>query len=344
MESQYRYPIGKVMAEYPAGKLDPEEGALTCAMEVSSIGLDQGRVNGAAFDTAVFTNLTRDHLEYHGSMEAYGAAKEALFAMPGLKAAVVNLDDPFGARLAAKLAGRLRTIGYTLEGRRGGDETLAAEDLAMTPTGLTFTLNKIRIEAPVVGRFNAANLLAVTGALLAGDEELGDIADVLRHITAPPGRMQAVGGRNEPLVVVDYAHTPDALETVLHALRPHTERKLVAVFGCGGDRDKGKRPLMGAAAAQFADRVIVTDDNPRTEEAAAIRAEILAAVPGASEIAGRADAIHTAIAELSAGDVLVIAGKGHEAGQIVGTTVHPFSDRDEAIKAARSLGGREYLP
>ncbi|MCX8017395.1 MAG: UDP-N-acetylmuramyl-tripeptide synthetase, partial [Rhodocyclaceae bacterium] len=178
------------------------EGALACAMEVSSIGLDQGRVDGAHFDVAVLTNLTRDHLEYHGSMEAYAAAKAKLFAAPGLGHAVLNLDDPFGRELADKLKGRVATIGYTLEGRAGADRVLAATDVVESGQGLAFTVEGVRIAAPVVGRFNAANLLAVTGALLAGDETLADIAAALREIKPPPGRMQTLGGAAAPLIVV----------------------------------------------------------------------------------------------------------------------------------------------
>ena len=313
------------------------QGALSCAMEVSSIGLDQERVAAAVFDTAVFTNLTRDHLEYHGSMEAYGVAKATLFDLPGLKAAVVNLDDPFGAELAAKLRGRMRTIAYTLDGRRGGDEVLAAENLAMTPTGLAFTLSGIAISAPVVGRFNAANLLAVIGAMLAGGEELGDIAAVLRRIAPPPGRMQAVGGENRPLVVVDYAHTPDALEKALSTLRETaTARggKLVCIFGCGGERDPGKRPLMGAVAESLADSVVLTSDNPRSEEPQAILAAIRAGMKTQPLVEpDRARAIRGAILSAAPGDTLLLAGKGHEPYQEASGVRHPFSDIEQAQSA-----------
>ena len=323
------------------------EGIDHLALEASSHGLDQYRLDGAEIAAVAFTNLTRDHMDYHAGMEAYLEAKLRLFrdlASDGA-VAVVNADAEYAEPFMAVAAGRgLRLItvgeqggGIKLMARKAG---LDGQQLDIVHAGIAY-----RIALPLAGAFQASNALIAAALAIGLGEEPAAVFRTLENLKGAPGRLEkvAVAASGAP-VFVDYAHTPDALETVLHALRPHTERKLVAVFGCGGDRDKGKRPLMGAAAAQFADRVIVTDDNPRTEEAAAIRAEILAAVPGASEIAGRADAIHTAIAELSAGDVLVIAGKGHEAGQIVGTTVHPFSDRDEAIKAARSLGGREYLP
>ncbi len=317
------------------------EGALTCAMEVSSIGLDQGRTNGAAFDVAVFTNLTRDHLEYHGDMAAYGRAKELLFEVPGLKTAVINLDDPFGADLAASLAGRVRVVGYTLEGRGGADLVLAAENLRMTATGLAFTLAGTEIEAPLIGRFNASNLLAVIGALLAGDETLADIARVLRRIEPPAGRMQAVGGHGEPLVIVDYAHTPDALDKALKTLRETAAARggqLVCVFGCGGDRDRGKRPLMGAVVEILADRVVLTDDNPRNEDPQAIIDEILVGMKTRPEIRpDRAAAIRAAVATADEKDVVLIAGKGHETYQEAAGVRHPFSDVEHARLA---LGAR----
>ncbi|MBU1237546.1 MAG: UDP-N-acetylmuramoyl-L-alanyl-D-glutamate--2,6-diaminopimelate ligase [Gammaproteobacteria bacterium] len=314
-----------------------EHGAVACAMEVSSIGLDQNRIAGADFDVAVFTNLTRDHLEYHGTMEAYGAAKAKLFDWPGLGAAVVNLDDPFGAELDARLAGRVRTIGYTLTGKVSRGETLAAQDFAMTATGIAFTLNGVRVEAPVVGRFNASNLLAVIGALLAGEETLEDIAGVLPRLTFPPGRMQAVGGEDAPLVVIDYAHTPDALEKALGALRETAMARggrLACVFGCGGERDPGKRPMMGAVAERLADRILLTSDNPRDEDPAAILAGIAAGMQARPEIEpDRARAIEIAIAAADSCDVILLAGKGHERYQEIVGVRHPFSDLEHARAA-----------
>jgi UDP-N-acetylmuramoyl-L-alanyl-D-glutamate--2,6-diaminopimelate ligase len=313
-------------------------GAEACAMEVSSIGLDQGRTNGAAFDVAVFTNLTRDHLEYHGTMEAYAAAKERLFFAPGLAAAVLNLDDPFGLELAARLKGRVRTIGYALGDADGAvsDEMLRAENLAMGAAGIEFDLRGVHFAAPVVGRFNASNLLAVTGALLARNEHLEDIAVALRGIRPPPGRMQALGGKDEPLVVVDYAHTPDALEKALGVLRETAAARggqLVCVFGCGGERDPGKRPQMGDVAARLADRVLVTSDNPRSEDPLTIIAGIVAGMPPPRRIVSdRAQAIAAAVFEADARDVILLAGKGHEPYQEIAGVRHPYSD----LAAAKS--------
>ncbi len=315
-----------------------EHGAQACAMEVSSIGLDQGRVNGVAFDVGVFTNLTRDHLEYHGSMEAYAAAKARLFAMPGLGAAVLNLDDPFGIELAQRLRGRLPTLGYTLgDAATACDDVLRAEDLRMGAAGIEFELRGVTIAAPVVGRFNASNLLAVAGALLSRGESLDAIAGALRGIHPPPGRMQALGGHGQPLVVVDYAHTPDALEKALGVLRETAAArggKLVCVFGCGGERDPGKRPQMGAIAERLADRVLVTSDNPRGEDPQAIIDAILAGMKSAPLVqAARDQAVAAAIATADARDVILLAGKGHEPYQEVAGTRHPYSDLDAAKSA-----------
>ena len=316
-------------------------GAVACAMEVSSIGIDQGRANGAQFDVAVFTNLTRDHLEYHGTMAAYGEAKAKLFAMPGLKTAVLNLDDDFGRELAARLHGSIRTIGYSLEGRTGTDRVLQATDLRAGPRGVEFTLDGVAISAPVVGRFNASNLLAVIGALLAGDETLDDIAAVLRHIEPPPGRMQALGGEAQPLVIVDYAHTPDALEKALTALRDTaTARggKLVCVFGCGGDRDPGKRPQMGAMAERHADTVWVTSDNPRSENPQAIIDMILAGLSTSPKVeVDRAQALAAVIATADVRDVILVAGKGHEPYQEIAGVRIPYSDLEAAKSALMKL-------
>lgn len=314
-------------------------GADACAIEVSSIGLDQGRVNGAVFDVAVFTNLTRDHLEYHGTMDAYAAAKEKLFHAPGLAAAVLNLDDPFGAQLAARLKGRLRTIGYTLGAADGGctDETLRAENLRINGNGIEFDLRGARFAAPVVGRFNAANLLAVIGALLTRDERLEDIAAALRGIQPPPGRLQMVDAADQPLVVVDYAHTPDALEQALRVLCETAAARggrLLCVFGCGGERDPGKRSQMGAIAEALADRVLLTSDNPRREDAQAIIDGIVAGMKQPPAIqADRGQAIADAVRGADPRDVILIAGKGHEPYQEIGGVRHPFSDVDAAKSA-----------
>ncbi|HTY02910.1 MAG TPA: UDP-N-acetylmuramoyl-L-alanyl-D-glutamate--2,6-diaminopimelate ligase [Rhodocyclaceae bacterium] len=314
------------------------QGAVACAMEASSIGIEAGRINGAHFDVAVFTNLTQDHLDYHGSMAAYAAAKERLFDWPDLHAAVINLDDPFGAELAERIGGRRRTIGYTLEGKVSPRGTpLKATKLAMTAAGIAFELDGVRFEVPVVGRFNASNLLAVVGALLADGHPLTDIAAVVPKLTPPPGRMQSLGGHDAPLVVVDYAHTPDALEKVLTTLRETAtarQGRLICVFGCGGERDAGKRPLMGAIAERLADRVVLTSDNPRGEDPRAILDDILRGIKAQVAVEpDRARAIRAALVDAGKRDVVVLAGKGHEHYQEVAGTRQPFSDLDQARAA-----------
>ena len=312
-----------------------DAGAAACAMEVSSIGLDQGRCNGASFATAVFTNLTRDHLDYHGDMATYAAAKRRLFVWPGLANAVINLDDPFGRELLALTVAR-RKIAYTLgqAGPGDADTLLSAGKIEHTTLGLKFELRvdgrAYTVEAPVVGDYNVANLLAVAGALLAAGVAEADLARLLSGVEPPPGRMQRYGGANAPLVAVDYAHTPDALENALAALRAAARQRagrLLCVFGCGGDRDRGKRPLMGEVASRLADVVWVTSDNPRSEEPAAIIAEIMAgASTGARVEIDRRAAIGAAIAEADAADVLLVAGKGHENYQEVHGKKLPYSD------------------
>ena len=316
-------------------------GADACVMEASSIGLAQGRTAAVAFDVAVFTNLTRDHLDYHGSMEAYAAAKSRLFEVPGLSAAILNLDDELGARLSHKLAGKgIRRIGYTLGGPAAdaGDEIIRADDLRLTGHGLRFTLHaaqgESRVDAPLFGRFNAANLLAVLGTLLASGIALERAVAVLPQLAPPPGRMQALGGDQQPLLVIDYAHTPDALEQVLTTLRQVAAARggnLLCVFGCGGERDPGKRPLMGEVAARLADIAMVTSDNPRGEDPQHIIADILQGMPpGAKAEADRAAAIRSAVHHAQQQDVVLIAGKGHEAYQEIGGRRLPFSDLQQA--------------
>ena len=327
-------------------------GADACAMEVSSIGLDQGRVNGAAFDVAVFTNLTRDHLEYHGSMAAYAKAKGKLFQMPGLTAAVLNLDDPVGVELAAILKSRpesaVRTFGYTLGDADGTavDEILRAENLVMGGAGIGFELRGVQFGAPVVGRFNVSNLLAVIGALLARGERLEDIAAALGGLQPPPGRMQALGGIDEPLIVVDYAHTPDALDKALGVLRETATARggrLVCVFGCGGERDPGKRPQMGAIAEALADRVVLTSDNPRREDPQAILDDIRGGMKTLPEIQpDRGRAIAAVVAAADPRDVILLAGKGHEPYQEIAGARHAFSDLDAAKLAL--AGRRSRIP
>ncbi len=315
------------------------------AIEASSHGLAQYRLDGLEVEAAAFTNLTRDHLDYHGDMEGYRAAKDRLFTTlltPG-GTAVLNADSPEFARLAALVRGRGGKI-VAYGNAAAADLRLAARRPLRDGQLVSLTLDGTRheIELKLIGDFQAMNVLAALGLALATGAETGLALAALPRLTTVPGRMQlagesvfADGGR--AAIFVDYAHTPDALQTVLAAARPHAERKLAVVFGAGGDRDRGKRPLMGQVAAEQADIVYVTDDNPRSEEPAAIRRSILAAAPAAIEIGDRRDAIHTAIAGLEVGDVLVIAGKGHETGQIVGREILPFDDvvvAREAIAAA----------
>lgn len=314
-----------------------EQGAEACAMEVSSIGLDQGRVNGARFSVAVFTNLSRDHLDYHPTMAAYAEAKARLFEMTGLEYAVLNLDDAFGRRLAERLRGRVMTLGYTLEDATGTDRVLQARELTMDGQGVAFTLDGKRIRAAVVGRFNVSNLLAVIGALLAAEVSAQQVGDVVASLTPPPGRLQTLGGSGQPLLVIDYAHSPDALEKALGALRETANSRggrLLCLFGCGGDRDAGKRPLMGAVAERLADEVILTSDNPRSEEPYAIIDAIRQGMHTAphTEI-DRALAIARATRDAGVNDVILIAGKGHEPYQEIAGVRRPYSDMAEATSA-----------
>ncbi|CAB5525049.1 UDP-N-acetylmuramoyl-L-alanyl-D-glutamate--2,6-diaminopimelate ligase [Pseudomonas putida] len=311
-------------------------GAKAVAMEVSSHALEQGRVAALAFDIAVMTNLSRDHLDYHGSMEAYEAAKAKLFAWPNLRCRVVNLDDEFGRRLAQS-HGESRLISYSLldptatlfcKQARFDDDGVRA--VLVTPQG------EHALRSRLLGRFNLSNMLAAVATLLALDYPLDEILKVTPQLQGPIGRMQRLGGGEKPLVVVDYAHTPDALEKVLEALRPHAHGRLLCLFGCGGDRDRGKRPLMAEVAERLADRVLVTDDNPRTEDPQRIFDDIRPgfAKPADVEfVAGRGDAITHLIATAAADDVIVLAGKGHEDYQEINGERHDFSDLVEAEKA-----------
>ena len=320
-----------------------DQGAAAVAMEVSSHGLDQGRVNGIAFDVALFTNLTRDHLDYHGTMEAYGEAKAKLFEWPGLQASVVNAGDAFGRELIANLRARgRRVIAYGAP-----DADIVATNVATTSTGMAIDVTTPagggRLETRLAGAFNVQNLLGVLGVLLESGIALPDALAALSEVTPPPGRMERLGGGFLPTVVVDYAHSPDALEKVLTALRPSVgEGALVCVFGCGGERDRGKRPQMGEVAGRLADRVVVTSDNPRGEDPQRIVDDIVPGLAGSkaawSVVVDRAAAIDQAIAAARAGDVVVLAGKGHEDYQEVNGQRLPFSDRGvaEAALARRS--------
>ena len=317
------------------------QGASGVAMEVSSHGLEQGRVNGVAFAAALFTNLSRDHLDYHGDMERYGAAKARLFRWPGLRHAVINLDDRFGAELAASLdRSRVEVLGYGL-----GKGEISGHHLDLSKRGLSLEIETpwgaAAIRSALLGAFNAANLLGVLGVLLAGGVELRQAAGALEQVEPVPGRLQIVRRAGRPLVVVDYAHTPDALEKVLETLRGvlGSRGALVCVFGCGGDHDPGKRPLMGEVATRLADRTFVTSDNPRGEDPRAIIEQIIAgAHPRYQADPDRATAIETAIRESRPEDLVLIAGKGHETYQEIAGRRFPFNDVEVAEAA---LGGGE---
>jgi len=308
------------------------DGARAVAMEVSSHGLAQGRVEGVRFACALFTNLSHDHLDYHGTMQAYGEAKALLFTLPGLQAAVVNVDDPFGAELARRLEGRTRTIGYGLSSRRTDEWLRADEDM-----NVTSSWGEAQLRTGQLGRFNVANALGVLGCLLAHGQAFERAVRLMDDLPAVPGRMQAVGER--PLVVVDYAHTPDALEKVLTVLRPVAARRggrLVAVFGAGGDRDPSKRRVMGAVAMRLADRVLATSDNPRSEDPA----EIIRQIGVQHSEVDRRVAIERAIREAAEADVVLIAGKGHEDYQEIAGRRLPFSDAAAARAALDARVGR----
>ncbi len=318
------------------------EGAASVAMEVSSHALDQGRVDDVRFRVAVFTNLSRDHLDYHGSMAAYGAAKARLFDWPGLAAAVINLDDPFGVELHARMAAGPERIGVSVEG--DPRSRVRAERLRLDDQGIGFDLivegRACPVRSRLLGRFNVDNLLAVAGALHALGWPVEAIAARLTMASPVPGRMQPIiGAAGRPAVVVDYAHTPDALEKLLIGLRRHTEGRLLCLFGCGGERDPGKRPQMAAIAERLADGLWISDDNPRSEDGDAIVADILAGLADRARARvqrDRAAAIAEIIAEARPGDLVAIAGKGHETYQDVAGVRRPF---DDAAVAAQALEG-----
>ncbi len=309
-----------------------KRGISHLAMEASSHGLAQCRLDGVLLAAGAFTNLTRDHLDYHGSMEAYFAAKMRLFEelLNSPAGAVVNMDDPHGAEVMKRARARgLVTLGT---GEAGGELTL----LERREEGLCQHLRlrgrggEYAVCLPLPGRFQAENALVAAGLVIAAGGPEAEAVMALERLRGARGRLELAGRtRAGAPVFVDYAHTPAALETALAALRPHARGRLIVVFGAGGDRDRGKRPLMGAAAARLADAVIITDDNPRSEEPAAIRAEILAACPQAREVGERALAIRAALEMLSPDDLLLVAGKGHETGQTIGGRTHPFSDHEE---------------
>jgi UDP-N-acetylmuramoyl-L-alanyl-D-glutamate--2,6-diaminopimelate ligase len=326
-----------------------DDGVRWLGMEVSSHALDQHRVDGVRFDTAIFTNLSRDHLDYHGTLDAYGDAKAKLFAWPGLRRAVINIDDAFGRQLASHhrecattLCSRSPSSFAPPRTRENHVKRLFATSVAVGASGLALEIGgdygPTTLRSRFIGEFNVENLLVALATLLGLDVRLEDAIDALAHCTAPPGRMETLTAPGRPMAIVDYAHTPDALEKALLAARRHCTGALICVFGCGGERDPGKRPLMGAIAERLADRIIITDDNPRGENGDAIVADIVKGLahPERAQIErDRAAAIGRALREGVAGDAVLIAGKGHEDYQIVGAERRHFSDREAAQAALR---------
>jgi len=314
-----------------------QQGLGNVAMEVSSHALVQGRVNGVHFDTAVFTNLSRDHLDYHGTMEAYAQAKTALFAWEGLRYAVINIDDSYGVTLAAVTAAHCEVLRYSAKGNPAAD--IRASELKFHTGGVSGRIitpwGEGELHSPLPGDFNVANLLAAIACAVLSGQSLGQVLAAVPALQPVPGRLQSLANDLGIQVLVDYAHTPDALEHALRAIKPHLAGELITVFGCGGDRDAGKRPVMGRVACQWSDRVVVTSDNPRGEDPHAILADIAAGCTAGqySLQVDRALAIGQAIASAAVGDCVLIAGKGHEDYQIVeGQSLH-FSDAEQARAA-----------
>jgi UDP-N-acetylmuramoyl-L-alanyl-D-glutamate--2,6-diaminopimelate ligase len=309
-----------------------ERGVAACAMEVSSHALVMGRVDGVVFDLAVFTNLGRDHLDFHRDLDDYFAAKASLFTPERARRALVNVDDPYGRRLLDEIAIPSRTFSAT-----GADADWRATDLDLSATGSRFVVHgpdgrRVEAGVPLPGDFNVANALAAVAACAEVGFEADAVAAGIAAGAGVPGRLERIEAGQDFAVVVDYAHKPDAVESALRTLRPLTAGRLIVVIGAGGDRDPGKRPLMGEIAARLADVLVVTDDNPRSEDPAAIRAAVLAGTSGAAaevvEVGDRRRAIRAALDRARTGDIVLVAGKGHEAGQEVAGEVHPFDDRD----------------
>jgi UDP-N-acetylmuramoyl-L-alanyl-D-glutamate--2,6-diaminopimelate ligase len=325
--------IHSKLAEYLAA------GAQCVAMEVSSHGLDQGRVNGIAFDLAMFTNLSRDHLDYHKDMQDYAQAKAKLFDWPNLSNAIINLDDSFGAQLTDKLKKRnSKTLTYGLT-----KADICTSNLKLSPLGMEMEIKALhgsaKLSSGLLGEFNASNLLGSLGILLASGVSLENAAQVLGKVKSVAGRMERVGDINTPAIVIDYAHSPDALEKVLQTLRRilNPNARLICVFGCGGERDKGKRPVMGRIATSLADKVFITSDNPRSEDPRQIIKEITEGASGDYRvIEDRQEAIQQSVEGANAADILLIAGKGHEQYQEIAGKKYPFSDVAVAQSALRS--------
>lgn len=337
-ETGFTTPEATTLTRYLRRFADDE--AQACALETSSIGIEEGRMDGARVDVAIFTNLTRDHLDYHGTMEAYAEAKARLFQWPRLRLAVINLDDPFGAELVARTTAS-KVLCYTQrdcpDERQG---VVRAEAVEETLSGMRFRLctpnGRAMVETGLLGRYNISNLLAVAAVLIDAGLTPTETAERLAGLMPPPGRLEKVGGHNEPVIAVDYAHTPDALENALKALRGLADTRgagLTVIFGCGGDRDRGKRPLMGEIAVRFADRVVLTSDNPRSEQPEAILDEIRKGAPDARVIVDRGEAIRRTVLAAHPAEVILLAGKGHEPYQEIAGVRRPFSDVEEARAA-----------
>ncbi|GMR16146.1 MAG: UDP-N-acetylmuramoyl-L-alanyl-D-glutamate--2,6-diaminopimelate ligase [Gammaproteobacteria bacterium] len=313
-------------------------------MEVSSHALIQGRVNGIYFNSAVFTNLSRDHLDFHGDMESYTEAKTKLFKFAGLQSAIINVDDEAGRSIVNELTSNVHCIRYGLDEKFNPD--VYGSGIKLDQNGLSMRVSSPwgegKIISPVIGDFNASNLLAVLSVISLQGIEFSEALKRLTTIKSVAGRMQRFGGDNNPLVIVDFAHTPDALEQALTSLRQHTQHNLWCVFGCGGDRDKGKRPLMGAIADNKADYIVLTNDNPRSEVAEKIIEDIKSGIKNINNVTieqDRQTAIHFAISQAKIGDVVLIAGKGHENYQLIGDVKFPFNDAEEVKQQLEACAG-----
>ena len=328
-----------------------DRGLLFCALEASSIGIEEGRLDGTGVRLAVFTNFTQDHLDYHGTMQAYWAAKRRLFDWPGLRAAVVNIDDDHGALLAQDLGEQSPHIDlWTVSMHRSA--RLQACDITSTAHGLHFSVREGRqrcaVQTRIIGSYNVSNLLGVLGALRASGMDLVSAVQACSALTSVPGRLQCVGGIDTPLAVIDYAHTPDALQKTLEVLRPLAQARGGAIwclFGCGGDRDSAKRPLMGAIAASLADQIVLTSDNPRNESPSMIIAHILAGMGGRKDVqvqVDRAIAIAQTLARAAPQDLVLIAGKGHESSQEIAGQKIVFSDLAHAEQALAAWQPKVY--
>ena len=315
-----------------------DKGAGHVAIEVSSHALQQDRINGVQFSAAIFTNLSRDHIDYHGSMRAYGETKAQLFLDREVEHRIICMDSDFGQELAARCGDNVVTVSTRFDRIANGRPFVFVRSVVATESGSTITVDsswgKFEFRLPLPGDFNVANAIAVLGLLLSWDVPVADACDILSKVSAPPGRMQRVADSMAPGVYIDYAHTPAGLEAALRSLRSHCKKSLWCVFGCGGDRDRGKRPLMGKSAARLADRLVVTNDNPRSELPGNIIADVLQGIgdkPGAIAIEDRATAIAYAIHEAGDGDIVLVAGKGHENYQLIGDQRLAFSDYDAAL-------------